>query len=433
MNLFESQGLQPRIGKHSSFQEGESVELCEFIENILTFFVMEHDVEADISYNLNPNRKTLTLYCGNGTILLSVDDFLTQYCKATVSMMSVEGYGAARLSTKSAMTLKNKSVFLFMSALPRILPGLVSTEKLTDLDKEILNLLSKEQNNDAIEKIKEWVIEQDFPGKMLKETFTNYLRSSSDARKRQIEKYIAECRETIQTSQDFITATLKNIREAEEAIRERSLLLENVAAVSPDEANKMTEFCRNIEGVHFEVKDSGKLHVSLRQPLDSVDPSLLNCLLDSSSNHSLYRHGPASTVCRKLFRALWQTKKMQLFTWCVFEADGLICKATGDDSCFYAGDANAIPHPHLVNYRCAGGFLESFTEIAQKGDFYSMVMTMIASAKSLNLGDSIVCESLSRSMFDDTKKIYLYQGKYYNIDEILILLEEEENAENPNL
>lgn len=430
MNLFESQGFQPRIGKHSSFQEGESVELCEFIENILTFFAMEHNVEADISYNLNPNRKALTLSCGNGTILLSVDDFLTQYCKATVSMMSVEGYSAARLS--SAMTLKNKSVSLFMSALPRILPNLVSTEELSDLDKEILSLLSKEQNNDAIEKIKEWVIEQDFPGKMLKETFTNYLRSSSDARKRQIEKYITECRETIQTSQDFITATLKNIREAEETIREQSLLLDNVSAISLDEANKMTEFCRDIEGVHFEMKDSGKLYVSLRQPLDSVDPSLLDYLLKSSS-HRMFPIRYSAAMWKRLYKALWQTKKVQLFTWCAFEVDGLICKATSADSCFYNGDANAMPHPHLVEYRCAGGFVESFTEIAQKGDFYSMVMTMISSAKSFNLGDSIVSGQFASHIFSSSKKLFLYKGKYYSINEILILLMEEENAENPNV
>lgn len=432
MNLFESQGLQPRIGKHSSFQEGESVELCEFIENILTFIAMEHNIEADISYNLNPNRKMLTLSCGNGTILLSVDDFLTQYCKATVSMMSVEGYGAARLSTKSAMTLKNKSVSLFMSALPRILPNLVSTEELSDLDKEILSLLSKERNNDAIEKIKEWVIEQDFPGKMLKETFANYLRSSSDARKRQIEKYITECRETIQTSQDFITATLKNIREAEETIREQSLLLDNVAAISLDEANKMTDFCRNIEGVHFEMKDSGKLYVSLRQPLDSVDPSLLDYLLKSSS-HSMFPIYDSVELCKRLYKTLWQTKKVQLFTWCAFEVDGLICKTTSADSCFYNGDANAMPHPHLVEYRCAGGFVESFTEIAQKGDFYSMVMTMISSAKSFNLGDRIVSGQFVSHIFSSSKKLFLYKGKYYSIDEILTLLMEEGNAENPNV
>lgn len=430
MNLFEAQGFQPRIGKYSSFQEGESVELCEFIENILTFFAMEHNVEADISYNLNPNRKAITLFCGNGTVLLSVDDFLTQYCKATVSMMSVEGYSAARLS--SAMTLKNKSVSLFMSALPRILPNLVSVEELSDLDKEILSLLSKEQNNDAIEKIKEWVIEQDFPGKTLKETFTNYLRSSSDARKRQIEKYIAECRETIQTSQDFITATLKNIREAEETIREQSLLLDNVAAISLDEANKMTDFCRNIEGVHFEMKDSGKLYVSLRQPLDSVDPSLLDYLLKSSS-HILFPIHYSAAICKRLYKALWQTKKVQLFTWCAFEVDGLICKAASADSCFYNGDANAMPHPHLVEYRCAGGFVESFTEIAQKGDFYSMVMTMISSAKSFNLGDRIVSGQFARNIFSNSKKLFLYKGKYYSIDEILTLLMEEENAENPNV
>lgn len=430
MNLFESQGFQPRIGKYSSFQEGESVELCEFIENILTFFAMEHNVEADISYNLNPNRKMLTLSCGNGTILLSVDDFLTQYCKATVSMMSVEGYSAARLS--SATTLKNKSVSLFMSALPRILPNLVSVEELSDLDKEILSLLSKEQNNDAIEKIKEWVIEQDFPGKTLKETFTNYLRSSSDARKRQIEKYITECRETIQTSQDFITATLKNIREAEETIREQSLLLDNVAAISLAEANKMTEFCRNIEGVHFEMKDSGKLYVSLRQPLDSVDPSLLDYLLKSSS-HRMFPIRYSADIWKRLYKALWQTKKVQLFTWCAFEVDGLICKAASADSCFYNGDANAMPHPHLVEYRCAGGFVESFTEIAQKGDFYSMVMTMISSAKSFNLGDSIVSGQFASHIFSNPKKLFLYKGKYYSLDEILTLLMEEENAENPNV
>lgn len=432
MNLFESQGFQPRIGKHSSFQEGESVELCEFIENILTFFAMEHNVEADISYDLNPNRKALTLFCGNGTVLLSVDDFLTQYCKATVFTARTERYSATRLTTKSAMTLKNKSVSLFMSALPRMLPNLVSAEELSDLDKEILSLLSKEQNNDAIEKIKEWVIEQDFPGKMLKETFTNYLRSSSDARKRQIEKYITECRETIQTSQDFITATLKNIREAEETIREQSLLLDNVAAISLDEANKMADFCRNIEGVHFEMKDSGKLYVSLRQPLDSVDPSLLDCLLKSSS-HSMFSINYSAAICKRLYKALWQTKKVQLFTWCAFEVDGLICKATSDDSCFYSGDANAIPHPHLVEYRCAGGFVESFTEIAQKGDFYSMVMTMISSAKSFNLGDRIVRGQFVRQIFFSSKKLFLYKGKYYSIDEILTLLMEEENAENPNV
>lgn len=432
MNLFESQGFQPRIGKHPSFQEGESVELCEFIENILTFFAMEHNVEADISYNLNPNRKTLTLFCGNGTVLLSADDFLSRYCKAPVYTSCSEENSATRLATKSAMTLKNKAVSLFMSALPRMLPNLVSAEELSDLDKEILSLLSKEQNNDAIEKIKEWVIEQDFLGKMLKETFGNYLRSSSDARKRQIEEYITECRETIQTSQDFITATLKNIREAEEAIREQSLLLDNVAAISLDEANKMTEFCRNIEGVHFEMKDSGELYVSLRQPLDSVDPSLLDYLLKSSS-HRMFPIRYSAAMWKRLYKALWQTKKVQLFTWCAFEVDGLICKATSADSCFYNGDANAMPHPHLVEYRCAGGFVESFTEIAQKGDFYSMVMTMIASAKSFNLGDSIVSGQFASHIFSSSKKLFLYKGKYYSIDEILTLLMEEENAENPNV
>lgn len=393
-------------------------------ENIITFLMLEHEIERDVFINCNETQVTISLTLRNENT--KRDAFLSQYCRAEVGV-----------SENTYVLTYNRNfliceVFRFLSAIPQGLKEFIPTDNLTDLDKAVLKNLSDSKYEEAVGMIEDWY-ENAYGETRLRNALQIYADGMIEQKLKHYTDNIEHWHDAIRMHEANIRNLLAEIRGLNEQIEETSLVIQNMKSnlSCEEEISSMTNFIRDLKGVRLNRgEEIGELVISLRQPLSSVDPALLEVVLEGKS--SLYSFAPNKEDAKMLFEAIWKHKTVSLYTYSAFTMIGLKVSPGRNAECDKSMKQNSVEHPHIMGFGCLGGFVESFTEIALSGDFYSAIMTMISSAKSFNLADSVVCAALSESIFSRNGAPFLYKEKYYSAENIIRLLKEEQNAENQN-
>lgn len=412
--------MTPNPGSIESYLDHAEV-VC---ENIITFLMLEHEIERDVFINCNETRVTISLTLRNENTKKHA--FLSQYCRAEIGV-----------SKNTYDLIYNRNflffeVFRFLSAIPQGLKKFIPTDDLTDLDKVVLKNLSDSKYEEAVGMIEDWY-EKTYGEIQLRNALQIYADGMIEQKLKHYTDNIEHWHDTIRMHEVNIRNLLAEIRGLNEQIEETSLVIQNMKSnlSCEEEIPSITNFLRDLKGVRLHRGDElGELVISLRQPLSNVDPALLEVVLKGES--SLYSFAPNREDAKILFEAVWKHKTVSLYTYSAFTMIGLKVSPGRNAECDKRMKQNSVEHPHIMRFGCLGGFVESFTEIALSGDFYSAIMTMISSAKSLNLADSAVCTALSESIFNKNGAPFLYKEKYYSAENIIRLLKEEQNAENQN-
>lgn len=403
--------------------------------NVISLLIIEHDIDEQIIVTFYPEYAEFCLTNDDNIFYSEInsdkDEFLSKYCKADVFLY--KNKRGAKIQCKR--NLLDKNIMLFCSAISRIIPDFICSETLGDLDTKILKELFNGNSKEVLEMISKWGDSQDIENKVAESVFRNFLNSTKD---KAIERYLSsikDARNQITFLEEKISVMLKDISQKESFIEEQSILLENQQSqyASEDSIKKLAQFFKSLDGIKIEQGPTKEtLYISLRQPLESVDQSLLDYLIKNDGG-SIYNYAPSVMDARLLYEALWKTKKIKLFVNCNFRMDGMVTRIGNYDTCYYCQDGNSIPHPHIVKYGCIGGFVDSFAEIARNGDIYSAIMTMIASCKSLNLADSVVCNSFSKSIFSESdSRPFYYDNKFYSANEMIKILKGEKHEKAKN-
>lgn len=389
--------------------------LKDVVKEVLTFLMTEHDL-TEIRVSISSDAKRIAYVCDDVESSMERSDFLSRFCDCDVFISSSNKNVGLKTGANNPNTIFASHMKL-LSSIPRTLSGWLSVDNLSEIDMEILKSLCEGNWEDAIQMIQKWVDDSGLLKQRWRKFAGDILSKTYEGRKRSLTTRISELRGELRSRQNQINDHLKEIRIIDQEIEDNSILLDNMKFENDDsEIEKMSEFISNLSGVHFEWSGDN-LSVLLEQPLDQVDPVLAKTLVEERGD--------------LLFKALWIDRSAQLFTYSTFGMDGLVVYLSSCEG-KNLREYESIPHPHLVNYGCSGGYTESFTEIAQSGDFYGAVMTMISCARNFNLGDSTVRHEFFRNIYSYKEKCCLYKGDWYSPIELKNKLESEASSDEKN-
>jgi len=149
---------------------------------------------------------------------------------------------------------------------------------------------------------------------------------------------------------------------------------------------------------------------------------------------SCNRHIPAESM-EKLIRAIFidQTLKIKVCAAYEFDLNGSVYAQQyfGFDHNFH----DCMPNPHIDGYHCLGNYQRTINELLSKRDYITAIEQCVASAKSLNFGDSPVMNLFFRAIYKldcnyNNKCIELPDGKVVDPKGAIAWLEEQESGEN---
>lgn len=123
----------------------------------------------------------------------------------------------------------------------------------------------------------------------------------------------------------------------------------------------------------------------------------------NNENSILYKSSQIRAEDMKsLYTALFLSRKLKLRTVAKFRLDisGYIEAMSGFP---YPKELdNRYPNPHLYYYNCLGDYRSAINSAIINGDNVGAIMTCIASAQSMNFGDSAVMDKFVRDMYNST-------------------------------
>ena len=149
---------------------------------------------------------------------------------------------------------------------------------------------------------------------------------------------------------------------------------------------------------------------------------------------SCNRHIPAESM-EKLIRAIFidQTLKIKVCAAYEFDLNGSVYAQQhfGFDHNFH----DCMPNPHIDGYHCLGNYQRTINELLTKRDYITAIEQCVASAKSLNFGDSPVMNLFFRAIYKldcnyNNKCIELPDGRVVDPKGAIAWLEEQESGEN---
>lgn len=396
-----------------------SEEFSTFTKELLTFIKVEHDLPAGITIVLSSLGTRFSIIMKDASdVPMDKDKFLSEYTGADVLTNSSKT-GASIDITKSP--LKKASLCKFLSTIPRSISSWFNGESLTDLDLGVFKELSLGNAQGALSKIQLYAKENGLQDSAEFAVAKCLLTMTHEAILKNYKRRLEENKKTIAEHMGNIDRRLKAIRDLKTENEEMSLYMDNLESrVSNEDIESTKSFLHTLSGVsigEYEGKPD-TVFVKLEQPLDQVDEYLAA------------KYAESSETCgdlNKLIRALWIDKVAKIYTYSGFALSGLVTSLVPSPRADTLSQEfpNAIPHPHLVIYRCMGGYETSFVELATNGDLYSVIMTMIACARNFNLADSAVRGRFFTGVMRYSVKCCEYKGERLTPRELVRKLDSE--------
>lgn len=292
---------------------------------------------------------------------------------------------------------------------------------MTDLDLEVFKELSLGNAQGALSKIQLYAKENGLQDSAEFAVAKCLLTMTHEAVLKDYKRRLEENKKTIAEHMGIIDHRLKAIRDLKTENEEMSLYMDNLESkISNEDIESTKSFLHTLSGISIG-ECEGKpdtVFVKLEQPLDQVDEYLAAKYAETSQTGG---------ALNKLIRALWIDKVAKIYTYSGFALSGLVTSLVPSPQADTLSQEfpNAIPHPHLVIYRCMGGYETSFVELATNGDLYSVIMTMIACARNFNLADSAVRGRFFTGVMRYSVKCCEYKGERLTPRELVSKLDSE--------
>lgn len=216
--------------------------------------------------------------------------------------------------------------------------------------------------------------------------------------------------------------------------------LETKVANSSEDSEIMEYFLCNDRLVLLSVSDN-RMVFGVKTYIEYFDEEMA---LSAIKNRHSYLYVPEGRKCNeyipedsieKLMRAIFidQILKIRVCAAYEFNLNGSVNARQG--FCFDHNFRDCMPNPHIDGYQCLGNYHRAINELLTKRDYITAIEQCIASAKSLNFGDSPVMTLFSKAVYHvgcnyNNRCIELPDGKIVDPKGAVAWLEEQESGEN---
>lgn len=317
------------------------------------------------------------------------------------------------------------------------LPWYFDPEKgVSELEMELINSLREKTSakyEDVIAKIAE---QYDFRTARIRQLLsgfeTRYEKIECDNVRAQIQRSI----ENINALNSQIGDQLRFKNELEVKL----LGLERKMQTTGEDSEIMEYFLCNDKLVLTRVTDR-KMEFGVMTYIEYFDEDMA---ISAIKNHNSYLYAPNGRNCNryipeesmeKLMRAIFieQILKIKVCAAYEFDLNGVVC---GKQNYAFGHEfRECMPNPHIDGYYCLGNYHTVINTLLAKRDYIGAIEQCIASAKSLNFGDSTVMSLFARAIYHidcnyNNKCIELPNGNIVNPKGAIAWLEEQESGDN---
>lgn len=216
--------------------------------------------------------------------------------------------------------------------------------------------------------------------------------------------------------------------------------LETKISNSSEDSEIMEYFLCNDRLVLMSVTDTSMLF-GVKTYIEYFNEDMVESVLRNKNSYiyapdgrSCNRYIPAESM-EKLIKAIFidQTLRIRVCAAYKFDLNGSVSARQHFN--FDHNFHDCMPNPHIDGYRCLGNYQKTINELLAKRDYITAIEQCVASAKSLNFGDSPVMNLFFRAIYKldcnyNNKCIELPDGKVVDPNGAIAWIEEQESGEN---
>lgn len=343
---------------------------------------------------------------------------------------------------KSAIVLVEQNtiefIHLLQSALPRLVPEYFTSpeDALTTRERDFLRTLSrKDGKNDYLSFLKEFEADYDFRGIKTRALLAGF---ESKVYRNKLSNVEQEIRYLDQNIQDNLSQYSRLINSRAELYTKKYGL--EYQCEHSNDSEDFVEYCASNKRIEVVWCGNDAIEFIVNCHLENFDPDIYESYAGNLGSY-IYNHFDYERECfyddnnrKKFLDAIFGDDPQLKIRCCAFYRiymDGDV----GTERHYDFGDKyiDYIPNPHLDYHECLGDYNRTIKQALLDGDYMLAVEQCIASAKSINIGESVTFPKLLATLLGDVddKYIELPDGTPVTSLEAYqwLLAQEENNAE----
>ena len=284
--------------------------------------------------------------------------------------------------------LEIKHFHLLQCALVGMMPWYFDTKNI-DEDRMALIYSMKEKSSDnyikALQKIADKV---DFRTGFIKNALKGFETQFEKKKITELEASIRNYNSNIEDLSYRISQALTKIRE----LNYQLIGLQEKVNAGVEENEIMDFFLAN-KHLNLINATNGVIKFVVSDYLTYFDEDQAEKMINKESSYLYYNNPLSFEDMKAVLKAIFIDKEIKLRVCAAYEIDtnDMTVRAIGQHR--YGADyAFQMPNPHIDGYSCLGNYTTIFRECMANHDYLTAVTQAIASAKSLNFGDSVVMQ-----------------------------------------
>lgn len=298
-------------------------------------------------------------------------------------------------------SLSTSKMHYLQCAILGFFPWYFSPEKGVSQDEmNLINTLRAKEPSDYSACIAKLAERYDFRTARIKQQLAGFETRYEQQECERVRNDIRSADNQIQSLNERISQQLNSRNELEI----RLLGLEAKIAAGGESSEIMDYFIHN-KKLELDYVDNRTLAFVVKDYISYFDESMAKRTIDnpdsfvySPDGRNCNNYIPADKV-KELMYAIFvdQTIRIRVCAAYEFSLTGNVSGISGYH--FGAEYAGYMPNPHIQNHSCMGNYSRPINESLQRHDYISALEQTIASAKSLNFGDSIVMKGFMRIFY----------------------------------
>lgn len=298
-------------------------------------------------------------------------------------------------------SLSQSKMHYLQCAILGFFPWYFSPEKgVTQEEMDLINTLRAKEPNDYSACIAKLAERYDFRTARIKQQLAGFETRYEQQECDRVRNDIRNTDNQIQSLNERISQQLHSRNELEI----RLLGLEAKIAAGGESSEIMDYFIHN-KKLDLDYVDNRTLAFIVKDYISYFDENMAKRTID---NPDSFVYAPDGRTCnnyissekvKELMYAIFvdQTVKIKVCAAYEFSLTGNVRGISGYH--FGAEYAGYMPNPHIQNHSCMGNYDRPINESLQRHDYISALEQTIASAKSLNFGDSVVMRGFMRAFY----------------------------------
>jgi hypothetical protein len=306
--------------------------------------------------------------------------------------------------------------------IPWALPWLLSIEEIQadDYSREIIVALQEGAFEKFIDIAKTVQKELGFDKIIVKEKLDNFENRILESNKNRTKTVLGQKRTKYR---EYIECANRLIEEI------RSLEFEDFAYSYTQASYKLGSYFANSGAIEFVDVDNDTLTFDIIQDITTFDSDMYERYRDSSDNYMSGNYGGMGrSNLRLLTDAIFETQKLVLVARARISLSTTGHLGGGDVANPTGRFANAIPHPHIVQFNCFGGFSQLVSESVAAGNYVDAINVLASASSNFNIVDTTVGEHLwSVLAMTENKCIRKPDGEMVTPHEAVVYLKGDDN------